>query len=133
MPGLNEATGTDHPSPQDTGCAFDRGCVHIRFTEAGSGIMISSRATLRESIQPADAFVHDIIGHGVMGMCHIDQELIGGNDKSLMAGRPGAFTGFIPDQLSALDIAAARAVYGSSLNPGATRAEFVEAGLINPG
>ena len=133
MPGLNEATGTDHPSPQDTGCAFDRGCVHIQFTEAGSGIMISSRATLRESIQPADAFVHDIIGHGVMGMCHIDQELIGGNDKSLMAGRPGAFTGFIPDQLSALDIAAARAVYGSSLNPGATREEFVEAGLINPG
>ena len=50
MPGLNEATGTDHPSPQDTGCAFDRGCVHIQFTEAGSGIMISSRATLREGL-----------------------------------------------------------------------------------
>jgi len=133
LPGLNEATGTDHPSPQDTGCAFDRGCVHIEFTQPGSGIMISSRATLRESIQPADAFVHDIIGHGVMGMCHIDQELIGGNDKSLMAGGPGAFTGVIPDQLSALDIAAAQAVYESSLNPGATRAEFVEAGLINPG
>ena len=132
MPGLNEATGTDHPSPRDTGCAFDRGCVHIQFTEPGSGIMISSRATLRESIQPADAFVHDILGHGIMGMCHIDQELIGGNDKSLMAGGPGAFTGFIPDQLSALDIAAAQAVYGSSLNPGASRAEFVEAGLINP-
>ena len=131
-PGLNEATGTDHPSPQDTGCTFDRGCVHIGFTAPGSGIMISSRTTLRESIQPADAFVHDIIGHGVMGMCHIDQELIGGNDKSLMAGGPGAFTGFIPDQLSDLDIAAARAVYGSSLSPGATRADFVEAGLINP-
>ena len=29
MPGLNEATGTDHPSPQDAGCAFDRGCVHM--------------------------------------------------------------------------------------------------------
>ena len=58
--------------------------------------MISSRATLRESIQPADAFVHDIIGHGVMGMCHIDQELIGGNDKSLMAGGPGAFTDSYP-------------------------------------
>ena len=56
--------------------------------------------------------------------------LIGGNDKSLMAGGPGAFTGFIPDQLSALDIAAARAVYGSSLNAGASRADFVQAGLI---
>ena len=132
MPGLNEATGTDHPSPQDTGCTFDRGCVHIGFTAAGSGVMTSSRATLRESIQPADAFVHDIIGHGIMGMCHIDQALIGGNGRSLMAGGPGAFTGLIPDQLSTLDIAAAQAVYGSSLNPGALRAEFVAAGLINP-
>ena len=132
MPGLNEATGTDHPSPQDTGCAFDRGCVHIGFTAPESGIMTSSRTTLRESGQPPDAFVHDIIGHGIMGMCHIDQALIGGNSRSLMAGGPGAFTGFIPDQLSTLDIAAARAVYGSSLNPGASRAEFVAAGLINP-
>ena len=78
MPGLNEATGTDHPSPPDTGCAFERGCVHIGFTAPGSGVMISSRATLKESVQPADAFVHDIIGHGIMGMCHIDQALIGG-------------------------------------------------------
>jgi hypothetical protein len=132
MPGLNEATGTDHPSPQDTGCAFDRGCVHIQFTAPGSGVMISSRSTLRGSVQPSDAFVHDILGHGVMGMCHIDQELTGGNDKSLMAGGPGAFTGLLPDQLSALDIAAAQAVYGSSLNPGATRADFVDAGLISP-
>ena len=132
MPGLNEATGTDHPSPPDTGCAFERGCVHIGFTAPGSGVMISSRATLKESVQPADAFVHDIIGHGIMGMCHIDQALIGGNDKSLMAGGPGAFTGLLPDQLSALDIAAARTVYGSSLNPGASQADFVAAGLIDP-
>jgi hypothetical protein len=132
IPGLNEATGTDHPSPQDTGCAFDRGCVHIEFTAPGSGVMTSSRSTLKASVQPSDAFVHDMLGHGVMGMCHIDQELIGGNDKSLMAGGPGAFTGLLPDQLSALDIAAAQAVYGSSLNPGATRADFVDAGLISP-
>lgn len=76
MPGLNEATGTDHPSPRNTGCAFDRGCVHIEFTEPGSSVMTSSRATLRESMQPAYAFVHDIIRHGIMGMCHIDQALI---------------------------------------------------------
>ncbi len=131
-PGLNEVTATDHPSPQDTGCTFERGCVHIEFTEPGSGVMISSRSTLRESIQPSDAFVHDVIGHGILGMCHIDQALIGGNAKSLMAGGPGAFTGLIPDKLSELDIAAAQAVYGSSLNPGATRDDFVNAGLINP-
>ena len=47
-----------------------------------------------------------------------------------MAGGPGAFTGFIPDQLSALESRGAR-VYGYPC--GATREEFVEAGLINPG
>ncbi len=65
-------------------------------------------------------------------MCYIDRELIGGNDKSLMADVPGAFTGLIPDQLSELDIAAAQAVYGSSLNPGATRDDFINAGFIGP-
>ena len=132
MPGLNEVTATDHPSPQDTGCQFERGCLHFDFLEPGSGIIVSSRSTLKESTQPADAFVHDVIGHGIMGMCHIDQELIGGNDKSLMAGGPGAFTGIIPDQLSELDITASKADYGSSLNPGAERADFIVAGLINP-
>lgn len=132
IPGLNEATATDHPSPLDTGCAFDRGCVAIQFLSPEFTVMKSSRTVLKESIQPADAFVHDIIGHGIMGMCHIDQALIGGNHKSLMAGGPGAFTGFLPDQLSELDIAAASAVYESPLNPGASKADFVNAGLINP-
>ena len=132
IPGLNEVTVTDYSSPQDTGCIFERGCVHIESTEPGSGVMISSRSTLRKSIQPSDAFVHGVIGHGILGMCYIDRELIGGNDKSLMADAPGAFTGLIPDQLSEFDIAAAQAVYGSSLNPGATRDDFVNAGLIDP-
>ncbi len=58
IPGLNEVTVTDYSSPQDTGCIFERGCVHIESTEPGSGVMISSRSTLRKSIQPSDAFVH---------------------------------------------------------------------------
>jgi len=64
-------------------------------------------------------------------MCHIDQQLIGGNAVSLMAGGPGAFTGEIPDQLSPLDLAAVNAVYSSTLNPGATRSYFIQEGLIN--
>ena len=133
MPGTNEATATDHPDPLSTGCAFDRGCVHIAFNDVGLTEMRSSRTVLKEAIQPSDAFVHDVVGHGIMGMCHIDQALIGGNDKSLMAGGPGAFTGFIPDGLSPLDVAAARAVYGTTLEPGATLADFQAAGLVRPG
>jgi hypothetical protein len=51
---------------------------------------------LKQSIQPADTYVHDMIGHGIMGMCHVDHALIGGNDKSLMAGGPGTFLELVP-------------------------------------
>ncbi len=132
MPGAGQVTATDHPDPQSTGCAFERGCVHVTWSDAEFTIMESSRTVLKEDIQPGDAYVHDVIGHGIMGMCHIDQELVGGNEMTLMAGGPGAFTGFIPDQLSPLDIQAAQAVYGTDLQPGATRAEFISRGLVRP-
>ncbi|NNF25855.1 MAG: Ig-like domain-containing protein [Gemmatimonadetes bacterium] len=132
MPTAGQITTTDHPDPQSTGCAFERGCVHVTWTDAEFTIMESSRTVLKEDIQPGDAFVHDVIGHGIMGMCHIDQELVGGNEMTLMAGGPGAFTGFIPDELSPLDIQAAQAVYGTDLEPGATRADFVARGLVRP-
>lgn len=131
-PGMFQATATDHPDPESTGCPFDRGCVHVTWSDAEFTVMESSRTVLKEDIQPADAFVHDVVGHGIMGMCHIDQELVGGNDQTLMPGGPGSSTGVIPDQLSALDIQAARAVYGTDLEPGATRADFVARGLIRP-
>ena len=132
IPTAGQATATDHPDPVSTGCAFDRGCVHIGFSDVNFTVIESSRSVLMEAIQPADAYVHDLIGHGIMGMCHIDQELIGGNNQSLMAGGPGAFTGLIPDQLSPFDILAAQAVYGTDLKPGATQADFLAKGLIRP-
>lgn len=130
VPGDLEATATDHPDPVGEGCTFNRGCVFVSHSTFGT--MSASRTVLMEDILPSDAYVHDVVGHGIMGMCHIDSKLIGGNDRSLMAGGPGAVSGLIPDALSPLDIAAARAVYQSSLDPGATREEFVHAGLVNP-
>jgi hypothetical protein len=132
LPAAGEVTATDHPAPVDTGCPFDRGCVHVTFADSARTVIASARVVLREDAQPADAFVHDLIGHGILGLCHIDQAAIGGNDKSLMAGGPGAYSGFLPDALSELDVAAVRAVYGSGLQPGARRADFVAAGLVRP-
>ena len=43
IPGLNEVTATDHPSPQDTGCPFDRGCVHVQFLDSAFTVMRSSK------------------------------------------------------------------------------------------
>ncbi len=132
IPTPGQATATDHPNPVDAGCPLERGCVLFEFTDAQFTVIESARVVLKEEIQPADAFVHDLVGHGIMGMCHVDQMLVGGNDKSLMAGGPGSFSGMIPDGLSALDMAAARAVFSSGLKPGASRAEFLDAGLVNP-
>ena len=81
--------------------------------------------------QTPNGFAHDIIGHGVMGMCHVDGNLIGGAGLSLMSGGPNVFSGQIALQLTPFDIAAAQAVYGSGLNPGATKADFLRLGLIN--
>lgn len=132
IPLANQATVTDHPDPISTGCAFDRGCVHSEFSDGDFTVIESNRIVLRESIQPADAYVHDTIGHGLMGMCHIDQAAIGGTSLSLMSGGPGAFTGDIADGLSPLDVAASRAVYATSLEPGARREDFVALELILP-
>jgi hypothetical protein len=67
-------------------------------------------------------------GHGILGMCHINADAIGGGERSLMSASitPGnqAF------QLTSFDIEALRAVYGSSVALGAGRAQFVAAGVL---
>jgi hypothetical protein len=128
IPGPNEATSTSYPAPSTQGCPSDNGCTIHSFVS--NGVLRSSRA-VQPPNQTPNAFAHDIIGHGVMGMCHVDGHLIGGAGLSLMSGGPNVFSGEIALQLTALDIAAAQAVYGSGLNPGATKADFLRAGLIN--
>jgi hypothetical protein len=127
-PGTNDATSTTHPTPSTQGCPSDNGCTIHSFVS--TGILRSSRAVQPPSQTP-NAYAHDIIGHGVMGMCHVDGNLIGGAGLSLMSGGPNVFSGQIALQLTSFDIAAAQAVYDSGLNPGATKADFLRLGLIN--
>jgi hypothetical protein len=65
--------------PSDNGCT-----IHDL---AALGVLRSSRA-VQTSSQTPNAFAHDIVGHGIMGMCHVDGNLIGGAGLSLMSGGP---------------------------------------------
>lgn len=121
IPNRNEVTLTFHPDPKSQGCRFGRGCIIHKFSKPG--VFLSGRA-VQPANMPVNAYVHDVVGLGVMGMCHIDGNLIGGARNSLMSGGPGVFSGQIAFQLSTLDIAAARVVYGSRLSPGATQDNF---------
>ena len=78
------------------------------------------------NIQSTGPYAHES-GHGVLGMCHIDGDGIGGSQQSLMSGG-----GTLPLRLTPFDIEALQAVYGSSLAIGANRADFVAAGLVRP-
>lgn len=129
LPGLDEVTSTTHISPSSQGCASDIGCtIPIFFTP---GVLHASRAVQPE-FQTVQAYVHDVIGHGVLGLCHIDGNLIGGPGLSLMSGGPGVTSDQIADAPTNLDIEATMRVYASALQLGALRSDFVAAGLVAP-
>lgn len=118
-----------HPDPTLFGCVAGVGCTTHNWQKPG--ILKSSRAIQPEGQTP-QAYAHDVVGHGILGMCHIQAEGIGGADQSLMSGGEGVYSGQISGRLTKLDLATLQAVYFSSLSPGATRKDFIRAGLINP-
>jgi hypothetical protein len=128
IPDRHEVTLAIHPDPVSQGCPFKRGCTMHDF-DGKPGIFASSRAVQPTGL-PVNAYVHDLVGHGIMGMCHIDGNLIGGAANSLMSGGPGVFSGAIARRLTTLDIEASKAVYSSNLDPGATRKDFIKHRLI---
>ncbi len=77
-------------------------------------------------------YVHDVVGHGIIGMCHIDARRICGPENSLMSRGADVFSGETAAALTALDVAAAKAVYASKLDPDATRDDFIKHRLIDP-
>ena len=129
MPSINQVSATLHSNPQSLGCGFPQGCTIFNFVP-GTAFTQSARSILVTGQTPA-AFVHDAVGHGVMGLCHVDGNLIGGPGLSLMSYGPGIFSNQLPTQLSAYDLVATRAVFSSGLTVGATREDFLRMGLVN--
>jgi hypothetical protein len=127
-PAVNEVTVTEVALPRAAGCPSDAGCVQYRF--AGRGLLMGARV-----VQPrgssVGAYVHDAVGHAVLGLCHIDARLIGGPEQSLMSAGSGVPPGAGAPSLTGLDLEAIRTVYASGLSPGASRSAFLAARLVN--
>ena len=128
QPGVNEVTVTEVPSPRAAGCSADSGCVQYRF--AGRGLLMSARIVAPPG-RSVSAYVHDVVGHGVLGLCHIGADQIGGAELSLMSSGFGAPPGSGASSLTALDLEAIRTVYASGVNPGANRSAFLAARLVD--
>ena len=129
LPAANQVTATAHQNPISTGCGFAQGCTRFTFLP-GTPLILSARAVLATS-QFTPAYVHDAVGHGVLGLCHVDGNLIGGARLSLMSFGPGVFSNQLPPQLSDFDMQAVQVVFASGLSPGATRDDFLRLGLVN--
>jgi hypothetical protein len=133
-PADNEITIATHPDPVGQGCSFDRGCTFLTIRR---NVLVAARAIIGPSnANFPSSYAHDAVGHGALGMCHIDSRLIGGARNSLMGGGPNTFSCPSPSDtciaasLTPHDSAAARAAYGSGLPRGASRVEFLAAGLV---
>jgi hypothetical protein len=132
IPGDNEATSTTHENASAEGCPSNGGCtIHVFVSNATPGEYRSSRA-IQPAAQTPNAYAHDAVGHGVVGLCHVDGNLIGGAGLSLMSAGPGVFSGDIASSLSSYDIEATQAIYSAGLGAGARRSDLLGAGLINP-
>jgi hypothetical protein len=132
LPARDQATSTTHPSPSSQGCGSDGGCtIHTFVNNAKPGRFVSSRA-VQPAGQTPEAYAHDAVGHGVLGLCHVDGNLIGGARLSLMSAGRGVYSGDIARQLTPYDLVAAQALYAAGLEPGDQRQDLVGAGLIEP-
>jgi len=127
-PRANEVTVAVRDRPRDAGCPGDRGCAQSVYREPG--VLLSGRV-VEGPDQPPQEYVRHAVGRGVLGLCQIDGRLIGGAGGSLMSAGIGVRPGEGAAGLTALDLAATRAVYGSALRPGATRKDFLQAGLVH--
>ena len=131
-PGQNAATSTTHPTPVSEGCGGNGGCtIHVFVNPVSPGRFYSSRA-VQPAGQTPEAYGHDAVGHGVLGLCHVDGNLIGGARRSLMSAGPGVFSGDIADRLTEYDLAAVQVLYATGLGAGARGRDLLNAGIINP-
>jgi hypothetical protein len=128
QPGVNEVTVTEVPLPRAAGCPSDAGCVQYRF--AGRGLLMGARVVAPPG-RSVPAYVHDTVGHGVLGLCHVGADQVGGAEASLMSVGFGTPAGSGAAALTALDLDALRAVYASAVNPGVGRSAFLAVRLVN--
>ena len=145
IPGHAEVTLTEHPDPVGQGCRVPRGCTQFTFAghqmssgiwsqfhSSGTSVLEGARAIIRTIYPYPQGHLHDAIGHGTLGLCHIDGERNGGAQNSLMSSGSGSYGRDLPDRLTQRDLDAIKAVFSSDLAVGARRSDFVREGLVSP-
>src|SRR5262249_51784788 len=121
MPRLNQITSADVADVliRTTCSPGASGCTRLLFTT--EGMLAGARCIQREGT--STRLKNHEFGQA-FGLCHIDPTRV---PDALMAPTAGALP---QDRFSVLELEAIRAVYASSLEPGATREDFRRAGLI---
>ena len=145
IPGHAEVTLTEHPDPVGQGCVFPRGCtlftfaghqmpsgIGPQFHSSGTSVLEGARTIIQTTYPSPQGHLHDAIGHGALGLCHIDRERNGGTQNSLMSSGSGSYGRDLPDRLTQRDLDAIKAVFSSDLAVGARRSDFVREGLVSP-
>jgi hypothetical protein len=127
IPKRNEVTVTTGKPPAALGC-LPQGCTVYKFQTTG---IVESARVILPSTQNPQAFAHDVIGHAIFGLCHIDGNKIGDPINSLMALGDGIYSHQIPDYLTAIDRFVVSTVFSSGLSPGSSRRDFYDVGLVS--
>jgi hypothetical protein len=118
-PGPSEIVA--HQEDVPCGIAAAAGCASPSFSQPGVFSSASIRAT-----PSANPMAHEL-GHVLYGFCHLR---LGPGPQLLWTSVMGS--GNNTGLLSERDLAAVKAVFSAGLRGGATRSEFVAAGLVKP-
>jgi hypothetical protein len=119
-PGRLEITSAHVPVARtQSACGNTLGCTRI-LTRDG-GLLLSVQVLLVLG-SPTVSTVHDF-GHAI-GLCHVNPQTMPAAIMSSPYGRD------VQSRFSDIELEAMRAVYASTLEPGARRADFVRAGLL---
>ena len=131
LPGSGEVTITAHPNASSQGCPHDGGCaIHTFVNPSGPGEYVSTRALIHPDY-PTNSYAHEM-GHGVLGLCHVDGNLIGGAGNSMMSSGPGVYATSMANDLTDYDVTASRAIHQAGIRAGDRKGDLVAAGLVNP-
>jgi len=116
--------------PASVGCssAADPGCTASFWEARSPGVFVLSRPVVSSRAE-APVYAHEL-AHGLLGMCHVDGQRIGGSALSLMSAGPETLTR-PTDAFSSYDLAAMSAVFGSGIGPGGTRNDLERVGLLS--
>jgi hypothetical protein len=121
LPARLQITSADVPEARVRATCSPGGSGCVRILAREGPLLLSAQAIQRLGTSQR-LKVHEL--GRALGLCHIQGEIV---PAAAMADPPGTEA---EGRFSDLELEAFRAVYASSLEPGATRGDFIRAGLV---